>query len=79
MDEIIVEKLKGVEIKFKTKAGVFSKSGIDDGTKLLINNMEIVDGTLIADLGSGTGVVGFVAAILMDIFIFWIVILGLLS
>ena len=62
MDEIIVEKLKGVEIKFKTKAGVFSKSGIDDGTKLLINNMEIKDGTLIADLGAGTGIVGFAAA-----------------
>lgn len=62
MDSLITEKLRGVEIKFKTKPGVFSKAGIDDGTRLLINNMEITDGTLIADLGSGTGVVGFVAA-----------------
>ena len=61
-DDIRIENLKGFEIKFKTKPGVFSKSGIDGGTKLLIDNMEITDGTLICDLGSGTGIVGFVAA-----------------
>lgn len=62
MDNLITEKLKGFEIKFKTKPGVFSKAGIDSGTRLLINNMEVSDETLICDLGSGTGVVGFVAA-----------------
>jgi 16S rRNA (guanine1207-N2)-methyltransferase len=62
MDPLITETLRGFPIKFKTKAGVFSKSGIDDGTRLLIDNMEVTDGTLVADLGSGTGVVGFVIA-----------------
>lgn len=59
-DEVITEKLRGVEIKFRTKSGVFSKQGIDSGSKLLIDNMEIADGTLVADLGCGTGVVGFI-------------------
>ena len=62
MDNIITEKLRGFTIKLKTKTGVFSKSGIDAGSKLLIDAMQISDGSLVADLGSGTGVVGFVAA-----------------
>ena len=62
MDNVLIENLRGFEIKLKTKTGVFSKSGVDLGSKLLIDNMEISDGTLIADLGCGTGVVGFVAA-----------------
>lgn len=62
MDNIITENLRGVEIQFKTKAGVFSKQGLDSGTKLLVENAEIQDGTLIADLGCGSGVLGFVLA-----------------
>ena len=41
---------------------MFSKSGVDAGAKLLIDNMEVTDGDLVVDLGCGTGVVGFVAA-----------------
>ena len=62
MDEIITVKIKDIEIKLKTKAGVFSKNGIDNGSKLLIENVEIKDGNLIADLGCGIGIIGFVAA-----------------
>jgi len=62
MDEVINVDIKGIEIKLKTKPGVFSKNGIDNGSKLLIENVEIKDGDLIADLGAGTGIVGFVAA-----------------
>ncbi len=62
MDNTITEDLKGFEIKFKTKPGVFSEKGLDLGTRLLIDNMEVKDGTLIADLGSGTGTVGLTAA-----------------
>lgn len=60
--QIITEKLRGFELKFKTRAGVFSEKGLDAGTRLLIENMEVEDGTLIADLGSGTGILGFFAA-----------------
>ncbi len=60
--DIITEKLRGFELQFKTKAGVFSEKGLDSGTRILIGNMEVHDGTLVADLGSGTGVLGFFAA-----------------
>lgn len=62
MNNIITEKLRGFDIRFKTKAGVFSKQGLDSGSRLLIDNMQIQDQTLVADLGSGTGIVGFVVA-----------------
>lgn len=62
MDNLITENLRGFEIKFKTKPGIFSKTGLDAGTKLLIDNLRITDGTLIADLGSGTGIMGLVCA-----------------
>ena len=62
MEQVISENLRGFTIKFKTKSGVFSKQGLDVGTKLLIDNLEVIDRTLIADLGSGTGAIGFVCA-----------------
>lgn len=62
MNNIITEKLRRFEIRFKTKPGVFSEKGLDLGTRLLIDNMEVKDATLVADLGSGTGVIGLVAA-----------------
>ncbi len=61
-NNIISEEIRGFKIQFKTKPGIFSKSGIDAGTKLLVENMQIREGGLIADLGAGIGVVGFVAA-----------------
>lgn len=63
MDNIIEENIKGVKIKFKTRPGVFSKSRFDLGSKLLFENIEIPEEGLIADLGCGTGVIGFTAAI----------------
>lgn len=62
MENNISEKLRGFDIKFKTKPGVFSRQGLDNGTKLLIDNLEVTDGSLIADLGSGTGIIGFICA-----------------
>lgn len=62
MSNIISENLRGFQIKFETRAGVFSEKGLDNGTKLLVDNLEIENNTLIADLGSGTGVVGIVCA-----------------
>lgn len=61
-DDVITEKLRGHEVNFKTRPGVFSRGGLDGGTKLMVDNMEIGDETLIADLGCGTGIIGFVAA-----------------
>ncbi|OGE44289.1 hypothetical protein A3B45_02920 [Candidatus Daviesbacteria bacterium RIFCSPLOWO2_01_FULL_39_12] len=62
MNNVITEKFKGFEIKFETRPGIFSEKGLDSGTRLLIDNLEVEDKTLVADLGSGTGIVGMVAA-----------------
>src|SRR3990167_10683319 len=61
-NNIITEELRGFKIQFETKPGVFSEVGIDAGTRLLVGKMEIREGSLVADLGCGIGVVGFVAA-----------------
>lgn len=62
MDNIFSKNLRGFEIKFKTRPGVFSPGGLDSGTGLLIENMEVLDGTQVCDLGAGNGILGFVAA-----------------
>lgn len=62
MDDLKIENLKGFEIKFHTKPGVFSKQGLDSGTKLLIDNLEVRDGMVVADLGAGAGILGIVLA-----------------
>lgn len=56
------ENIRGFNIKFKTKPGVFAKHGLDDGSRLLLKNLKVDNNTLIADLGCGTGIVGFVCA-----------------
>lgn len=62
MNKVLTENLRGVEVKFKTRPGIFSKSGLDSGSKLLIENIDIEDKTVVADLGCGSGVMGFFAA-----------------
>ena len=54
----MVARLRGSELRFATRPGVFSKKGLDSGSALLINCVEVLEGTLIADLGCGTGVIG---------------------
>lgn len=63
-EEVLVAHLRGFELMFATKAGVFSKKGLDAGSRLLIDCLEITDGTRIADLGCGTGVLGMTCALL---------------
>ena len=54
--------LRGKEYRFETKPGLFSKSEIDDGTKLLIDTMEIKPTSTVLDLGCGYGAIGIVAS-----------------
>ena len=58
----IKEKLRGKIFLFHTKPGVFSKGAIDQGSKLLIETMDIKAGDIILDLGCGYGPIGIVAA-----------------
>lgn len=50
------------EFGFRTAAGVFSKGGIDRGTRLLLDAVRPQDGERILDLGCGYGAAGIVLA-----------------
>ncbi|MBC8079982.1 MAG: class I SAM-dependent methyltransferase [Gorillibacterium sp.] len=58
----IKEELRGTELIFTTDAGVFSKGGVDFGSKLLIETMEIKPGYRVLDVGCGYGPIGLAAA-----------------
>jgi 16S rRNA (guanine1207-N2)-methyltransferase len=56
--------LRGRQFTFHTSAGVFSKKGIDRGTRLLVEHMEIRPDDRVLDLGCGYGPLGIVAGFL---------------
>ncbi len=53
---------KGLEIKFKTDSGVFSKDRVDPGSKLLLDTVIVPFQGKVLDLGSGYGVIGICLA-----------------
>jgi 16S rRNA (guanine1207-N2)-methyltransferase len=60
----IQELLRGKEWVFRTDAGVFSKKGIDFGSRLLIETMEFPPEAKVLDVGCGYGPIGLNAAVL---------------
>ncbi|NLK12058.1 MAG: class I SAM-dependent methyltransferase [Candidatus Phytoplasma sp.] len=55
--------IKDKELVFQTNAGVFSKSGIDFGTKLLLEEIKLThDHKTILDMGCGYGPIGIFVA-----------------
>jgi 16S rRNA (guanine1207-N2)-methyltransferase len=54
--------VRGVELQLWSDAGVFSKRGLDYGTRLLLEQVELPPGAFAVDLGCGYGVVGAVLA-----------------
>ena len=55
--------LFGEKYTFHSDAGVFSKDGLDDGTRLLLETIGKADlGTTILDLGAGVGPIGLILA-----------------
>lgn len=58
----IVAQLRGKDYRFVTEAGVFSRSKVDRGTRLLIDALPIPSQGRMLDLGCGYGPVGIVAA-----------------
>lgn len=58
----ITTRLRGEEYRFVTEAGVFSRSRIDPGTRLLANSLPLPEQGKMLDLGCGYGPVGIAAA-----------------
>lgn len=54
--------LRGQSLRFYTDRGVFSKSGIDFGSQLLVESVELAPNTRILDVGCGYGPIGLTLA-----------------
>lgn len=54
--------LRGFGLRFVTDAGVFSKSGVDYGSRVLIDAMELGKADQVLDVGCGYGPIGLTAA-----------------
>ena len=61
-DIVFREKLAGNEFVFHTTWGLFSPRGIDDGSRLLINYLEVQPDDISLDVGCGYGPLGIVIA-----------------
>jgi 16S rRNA (guanine1207-N2)-methyltransferase len=60
--DLIVETVRGLELRLQTQAGVFAHRGLDGGTRLLIESMHITPTNRVLDLGCGYGAIGIAAA-----------------
>jgi 16S rRNA (guanine1207-N2)-methyltransferase len=58
--------LRGVRMKFTTDSGVFSKSSIDFGSRLLIEHLQIMPSHDVLDIGCGYGAIGLTAALMAN-------------
>lgn len=54
--------LRGRTYSFQSDAGVFSKGGVDLGSRMLIDSLPLQGGEVVLDLGCGYGPIGIVAA-----------------
>ncbi|GIM46110.1 hypothetical protein DNHGIG_16590 [Collibacillus ludicampi] len=61
-ERLIQVTIRDMHFSFWTDAGVFSKSGIDYGSRLLIETMEIPVDAAVLDVGCGYGPIGIAAA-----------------
>src|SRR2546428_13075975 len=55
-------RLRGREWTFLSDRGVFARSGVDGGTRLLVETMRIASADHVLDIGCGYGPVGRMAA-----------------
>jgi 16S rRNA (guanine1207-N2)-methyltransferase len=54
---------RGVTVRLKLAAGVFSARGVDAGSKLLVQTLEVPSGAQVLDLGCGAGTIGLTLAL----------------
>ncbi|MNJ48649.1 Ribosomal RNA small subunit methyltransferase C [compost metagenome] len=57
-----VATLRGLTFRFISDAGVFAKGGVDYGSRVLIDAMDIPDDAQVLDVGCGYGPIGLTAA-----------------
>lgn len=62
--QTIETKLRGRTFTFTTDAGVFSKHGVDFGSRLLIESLELESNADVLDVGCGYGPIGLAAAVI---------------
>jgi 16S rRNA (guanine1207-N2)-methyltransferase len=62
----IEETLRGKKFVFQTDAGVFSKKGVDFGSKLLIQTVAVAPTDRVLDVGCGYGPMGLAIASLVQ-------------
>ncbi|MFC0212829.1 class I SAM-dependent methyltransferase [Paenibacillus chartarius] len=65
-EQTIEAKLRGRTLSFVTDAGVFSKEGVDFGSRLLIETMQLTADSEVLDVGCGYGPIGLSAALLAN-------------
>lgn len=51
----------GIDLVFETLPGVFSADNLDEGTRLLLDHLDVPKGGSVLDVGCGSGVIGVVA------------------
>jgi 16S rRNA (guanine1207-N2)-methyltransferase len=51
----------GIDLVFETLPGVFSADRLDEGTRLLLEHLDVPAGAAVLDAGCGAGVIGVVA------------------
>jgi len=59
---VIVAFLRGRRYRLLTATGIFSSKRIDNGTRLLVESMDVPSTGSLLDMGCGNGVIGIVAA-----------------
>ncbi|MFC5468776.1 class I SAM-dependent methyltransferase [Cohnella suwonensis] len=60
--QVIEATLRGHKLKLTSDAGVFSRDGVDYGSRVLIEHMDIPQQASVLDVGCGYGPIGLIAA-----------------
>lgn len=66
-EHVVEAELRGRRYRFQTRAGIFSRKAIDEGSRLLIETIDVRPRNSIIDVGCGYGPIGIVAAHLASV------------
>jgi len=61
-EHVVDAELRGRRYRFHTRAGLFSRNAVDDGTRLLLETVDLRPRHSVIDVGCGYGPIGIVAA-----------------